>query len=115
VRATTAVPAPDSAQAQSPAAGVVPEPRRTAEERPLPTPDRGADRGGAERTDGPPALARRVPQANLAAGLRRGPTPPPAAAEPPALRDPGAARDALTRFQASQRAARATVDEEVTR
>jgi hypothetical protein len=111
VRATTAVPAPDPAQAQSPAAGVVPEPRRTAEERPLPTPDRG----GAERTDGPPALARRVPQANLAAGLRRGPTPPPAAAEPPALRDPGAARDALTRFQASQRAARATVDEEVTR
>jgi hypothetical protein len=61
----------------------------------------------------PPAeegqLRRRVPQANLAAGLRRDNGAQPHD-EAPVVRDPMAARNALSRFQAAQRAARDAVD-----
>ncbi len=62
---------------------------------------------GAEEAG--PRLSQRVPQANLAEGLRRtqGPSGPP----PQPLRDPEQAREALSRFQASQRMARALLDE----
>jgi hypothetical protein len=60
---------------------------------------------------GQPTLSRRVPRANLAAGLRRdgeeGPEPA------PPVRDPLAARDALSRFQASQRQAREAVGQDL--
>jgi signal transduction histidine kinase len=54
-------------------------------------------------------LSRRVPRANLAEGLRRDAEP---VAEQPAtpIRDPDQAREALSRFQANQRAARAMLD-----
>jgi signal transduction histidine kinase len=55
-------------------------------------------------------LRRRVPQANLAAGLRREAGAQPDHDETPVLRDPMAARNALSRFQAAQRAARDEVD-----
>ena len=73
-------------------AGSLPEPRPPADERET------------------PQLRRRVPQANLAAGLRRdaGAQPEPDGA--PVVRDPMAARNALSRFQAAQRAARDAVD-----
>jgi hypothetical protein len=55
-----------------------------------------------------PRLSRRVPLANLAEGLRR----PDESTEtgPQPIRDPEQAREALSRFQASQRAARAMLD-----
>jgi hypothetical protein len=53
-------------------------------------------------------LTQRVPQANLAEGLRR-PQGQSGPAQP--LRDPEQAREALSRFQASQRVARAMLDE----
>jgi hypothetical protein len=56
-------------------------------------------------------LRRRVPQAHLAAGLRRDNGAQPHD-EAPVVRDPMAARDALSRFQAAQRAARDTVEGE---
>jgi signal transduction histidine kinase len=59
--------------------------------------------------DDEPQLRRRVPQANLAAGLRRE-TEAAAAEETPVVRDPMTARNALSRFQAAQRAARSQVD-----
>jgi hypothetical protein len=49
-----------------------------------------------------------VPLANLAEGLRRGQEP--ASEQPQLIRDPKQAREALSRFQASQRAARAMLD-----
>jgi signal transduction histidine kinase len=58
--------------------------------------------GGA---DGP-QLSQRVPQANLVEGLRRMPS---GSEQPQPLRDPEQAREALSRFQASQRAARAAL------
>jgi hypothetical protein len=57
-----------------------------------------------------PQLRRRVPQANLAAGLRREAGAQPDHDETPVVRDPMAARNALSRFQAAQRAARDEVD-----
>jgi signal transduction histidine kinase len=71
---------------------------------PLPEPRPPADDDG-------PQLHRRVPQANLAAGLRRDGEQP-AHEETPVVRDPLAARNALSRFQAAQRAARDQVDGE---
>ena len=68
---------------------------------PLPEPRPPADDG--------PQLRRRVPQAHLAAGLRREAEQPPAE-ETPGVRDPMAARNALSRFQAAQRAARDQVE-----
>jgi hypothetical protein len=59
--------------------------------------------------DGSPQLHRRVPQANLAAGLRRE-SEQPAPEQSPVVRDPLAARNALSRFQAAQRAARDVVE-----
>jgi hypothetical protein len=54
-----------------------------------------------------PRLSQRVPQASLAAGLRREAN---TETEPaPAVRDPGNARKALSRFQARQRQARVAV------
>jgi signal transduction histidine kinase len=67
----------------------------------------GSAGAGAE-ADGP-RLNRRVPQANLAEGLRR--QQEPAADQPQLIRDPAQAREALSRFQASQRAARAMLDD----
>ncbi|HYT10386.1 MAG TPA: ATP-binding protein, partial [Mycobacteriales bacterium] len=58
-------------------------------------------------SDGGPRLSQRVPQAHLAPGLRR--EAGAAADSAPAILDPLAARDALSRFQASQRAAREVV------
>ena len=55
-----------------------------------------------------PRLSRRVPQTHLSAGLRRDRGE--VAESPPAVRDPLTARDALSRFQASQRAAREEVE-----
>jgi hypothetical protein len=49
-----------------------------------------------------------VPQTHLAEELRRQPEPPP---EPPVIRNPLQAKEALSRFQASQRAARAMLDD----
>jgi hypothetical protein len=65
-------------------------------------------------TPGEPQLNRRVPQANLAPELRRDngyaapdePAPPAAPPGPDAVQ----ARDALSRYQASRRAARALVE-----
>jgi hypothetical protein len=68
---------------------------------PLPEPRPPADEG--------PQLHRRVPQANLAAGLRRE-SEQAAPEQIPVVRDPMAARNALSRFQAAQRAARDVVD-----
>jgi hypothetical protein len=68
---------------------------------PLPEPRPPADDG--------PQLRRRVPQANLAAGLRRDGEPE-AKDDTPVVRDPMTARNALSRFQAAQRAARDAVD-----
>lgn len=68
---------------------------------PLPEPRPPADDG--------PQLRRRVPQAHLAAGLRRETEQPPVE-ETPVVRDPMAARNALSRFQAAQRAARDQVE-----
>ena len=73
-------------------AGSLPEPRPPADER------------------GTPQLRRRVPQANLAAGLRRDAGAQPEPDDAPVVRDPMAARNALSRFQAAQRAARDAVD-----
>jgi hypothetical protein len=71
---------------------------------PLPEPRTPADHGeGAQ-------LRRRVPQANLAAGLRRESSTQPEPDEVPVVRDPMAARSALSRFQAAQRAARDAVE-----
>jgi hypothetical protein len=55
-----------------------------------------------------PRLTRRVPLANLAEGLRR--PDESTGSEPQLIRDPEQAREALSRFQASQRAARAMLD-----
>jgi hypothetical protein len=55
-----------------------------------------------------------VPQANLAAGLRRDAGAQPEPDEAAVVRDPMAARNALSRFQAAQRAARDAVDGERT-
>jgi hypothetical protein len=73
-------------------------------------PTGGATTGGAEddAAQTGPRLNRRVPLANLAEGLRRGQDP--AASPPQLIRDPEQAREALSRFQASQRAARAMLD-----
>ena len=114
--------APDPAPIADPVE--LPEPRPPADQVPAqaPAPARAAAPAAAPATGpagglaggpagGAPQLSRRVPQANLAAGLRRAPAAP-AAAEPAAVRDPVAARDALSRFQASQRAARSALDEE---
>jgi signal transduction histidine kinase len=68
---------------------------------PLPEPRPPAEEGQQ--------LRRRVPQANLAAGLRRDNGAQPHD-EAPVVRDPMAARNALSRFQAAQRAARDAVD-----
>ncbi|HEY7100258.1 MAG TPA: ATP-binding protein [Mycobacteriales bacterium] len=73
---------------------------------PVPEPRPPADDGGT------PQLRRRVPQANLAAGLRRDAGAQPDHDEAPVVRDPLAARNALSRFQAAQRAARDEVDGE---
>jgi hypothetical protein len=51
-----------------------------------------------------------VPQANLAAGLRRDAGGQPEPEDAPVVRDPMAARNALSRFQAAQRAARDAVE-----
>jgi signal transduction histidine kinase len=62
---------------------------------------------------GPPGsagLSRRVPRANLAEGLRRDAEPTPEQPATP-IRDPDQAREALSRFQANQRAARAMLDD----
>jgi hypothetical protein len=77
-------------------AGSLPEPRPPADERET------------------PQLRRRVPQANLAAGLRREAGAQPEPDDIPVVRDPMAARNALSRFQAAQRAARDAVDGERT-
>ncbi len=98
-------PPADQVPAQAPAPARAAAPAAAPPDRRRP-PGRPADRRG-----GAPQLSRRVPQANLAAGLRRAPAAP-ASAEPAAVRDPVAARDALSRFQASQRAARSALDEE---
>jgi hypothetical protein len=68
---------------------------------PLPEPRPPADEGLQ--------LHRRVPQANLAVGLRRE-SEQAAPEQTPVVRDPMAARNALSRFQAAQRAARDVVD-----
>ncbi|MEN3362453.1 MAG: hypothetical protein V7637_6435 [Mycobacteriales bacterium] len=71
--------------------------------------------GAATRGEAPdvaesdrPRLSRRVPLANLAEGLRR--PDESSGSEPQPIRDPEQAREALSRFQASQRAARAMLD-----
>jgi hypothetical protein len=69
-------------------------------------------RPAPDEDDGTPQLRRRVPQANLAAGLRRDAGAQPEPDETPVVRDPMAARNALSRFQAAQRAARDAVDGE---
>ncbi|HEX6754793.1 MAG TPA: hypothetical protein VF109_02490, partial [Mycobacteriales bacterium] len=56
-----------------------------------------------------PTLSRRVPQANLAAGLRRDSQDRTEPAPATAVSHPAAARDALSRFQTSQRQAREAV------
>jgi len=66
----------------------------------------GPSGAGAGADDGP-RLTQRVPQANLVEGLRRGPGQ---SEQPQPLRDPEQAREALSRFQASQRAARALLE-----
>jgi signal transduction histidine kinase len=71
---------------------------------PLPEPRPPADDGGG------PHLRRRVPQAHLAAGLRRDTPAPPEPEDNAVVRDPMAARNALSRFQAAQRAARDAVE-----
>ncbi len=71
---------------------------------PLPEPRPPAD------DEGTSPLRRRVPQANLAAGLRRDAGTQPEPDDAPVVRDPMAARNALSRFQAAQRAARDAVD-----
>jgi hypothetical protein len=81
--------------------------------RAVPTPRAGPDRTARSE----PTLSQRVPQASLAAGLRRearaapaqAPTPAQAPAPTTAVGDPRTARDALSRFQASQRQAREAV------
>ena len=94
-------PRPESQAAPRPepsaaGAGSLPEPRQPADERET------------------PQLRRRVPQANLAAGLRRDAGAQPEPDDAPVVRDPLAARNALSRFQAAQRAARDAVDGERT-
>jgi hypothetical protein len=81
-----------------------PEPPNGAGEVPLPEPRPPADHGDGTQ------LRRRVPQANLAAGLRRDSGAQPEPDEAPVVRDPMAARNALSRFQAAQRAARGAVE-----
>jgi signal transduction histidine kinase len=71
-------------------------------------PDAGSGTAGAGAAEESPRLSRRVPLANLAEGLRRGQEP--AGGQPQLIRDPAQAREALSRFQASQRAARAMLD-----
>jgi hypothetical protein len=56
-------------------------------------------------------LARRVPQAHLAPELRRQRRAAPTAGAEGSLPDAAEARAALSRYQASRRAARAVVDE----
>jgi signal transduction histidine kinase len=85
---------PTEARPEPSAQAAVPEPRPP------------ADEGGT------PRLRRRVPQANLAAGLRRDAGAQPEPDDTPVVRDPLAARNALSRFQAAQRAARDAVDGE---
>jgi hypothetical protein len=81
-----------------------------------PRPDPERPNGSIPLPDArPPAddgtqLHRRVPQANLAAGLRRDNGAQPPHDEAPVVRDPMAARNALSRFQAAQRAARDAVE-----
>jgi signal transduction histidine kinase len=65
----------------------------------------GPGRGDAQPGPGDGGLARRTPQANLADELRRGDEDTPAAPVRP-RRDPTETRSALSRFQATQRAAR---------
>jgi hypothetical protein len=86
------------------------------ESRPDPRPEPEQPNGSATLAEPrPPAddgaqLRRRVPQANLAAGLRRDNGGQPPHDEAPVVRDPMAARNALSRFQAAQRAARDAVE-----
>jgi signal transduction histidine kinase len=81
-----------------------PEPSRPNGSTPIPEPRPPADEGEG------PQLRRRVPQANLAAGLRREAGAEPEPDDGPVVRDPMAARNALSRFQAAQRAARDAVE-----
>jgi signal transduction histidine kinase len=92
---------------ESPAAEPRPEPN-AAGAASLPEPRPPADERETQQ------LRRRVPQANLAAGLRREAGSQPEPDEAPVVRDPMAARNALSRFQAAQRAARDAVDGERT-
>jgi len=85
-------------------AGIEPSPEPATGSVPVPEPRPPVDDGGT------PQLRRRVPQANLAAGLRREAGAQPDHDETPVVRDPMAARNALSRFQAAQRAARDEVD-----
>ena len=93
-----------------------PAPTPPAPTPPAPTPPPPAPAARPEPrppADGAPRLSRRVPQANLAAGLRREPASRAGRTDPETgavVRDAAAARDALSRFQASQRAARSTVE-----
>ena len=90
-----------------------PDPYRDPHQEPEPngsTPDQVPLPEPRPPADDSPQLRRRVPQANLAAGLRRDAELQPP--EDPVVRDPLAARNALSRFQAAQRAARDAVEGE---
>jgi signal transduction histidine kinase len=102
----------------TPPAGQQEEPPAPQTPQPAPEPTNGSTPATPVRlpeprppADDAPQLRRRVPQANLAAGLRRESEQTPAE-EPPVVRDPLAARNALSRFQAAQRAAREAVEGE---
>ena len=86
-----------------------PSPEPTTGSVPVPEPRPPVDDGNT------PQLRRRVPQANLAAGLRREAGAQPDHDETPVVRDPMTARNALSRFQAAQRAARDEVDGDPTK
>jgi signal transduction histidine kinase len=105
---STVAPPPRPAPAPVPAPAAGPPPVAAAPPAPAqaatPTPAQAAQAAQAQ-----PRLAQRIPQANLAEGLRRPPAPS-EASQP--QRDPAQARDALSRFQASQRAARAALNED---
>jgi hypothetical protein len=89
-----------------PPAGPDPDSRPVPPLDPLPFPRPPTEHGGGDAAE--PRLSKRVPQAHLAAGLRRDRDE--VAEAPSAVRDPLSARDALSRFQASQRAAREQVE-----
>ena len=82
--------------------GAEPQPATPPVEPRLPEPRPPVDEG--------PQLRRRVPQANLAAGLRRDQEPTHDQEGAAAVRDPMATRNALSRFQAAQRQAREQVE-----